>query len=75
MFQDRRAAALSCLDLLNSAGAAISYGLSSFLCTYIKLSLVMVSLIISTVCVLVVIFHDKHTRSLKFEKPITTTKP
>ena len=51
--------AMSCLDLLNSLGYALSFGLSSFLCTYVKLIIVLCVLVLGTVFVLLVISHDK----------------
>ena len=50
---------MSSFNLLTALGWLISLGLSSFVCTYVKLALILVSLVISTACVLVVILHEK----------------
>ena len=54
---------MSCFYLLNSVGMVLSFALSSFLCTVVKLSIVLASLILSTVCVLAVILHDKFNKN------------
>ena len=50
---------MSAFNLLTSLGWLISLGLSSFACTYVKLALILVSLVISTACVVVAILHEK----------------
>ena len=50
---------MSSFNLLSSIGLLLSFGVSCLVSGYVKLVLILVSLVISTVCVLVVILHDK----------------
>ena len=59
IFHDNIDAAISCFRVLDSVGWALAFGLSSFLCIYVKLATVLALLIISTVLVLIVLFHNK----------------
>ena len=71
LFPNKTDAAMSCFNLLNSLGMVLSFALSSFLCTHVKLIIVFTSLILSTVCVILVVLHNdqKYRVHFKFWKP------
>ena len=65
LFPKRIDAAMSCFNLLLSVGWAVSFGLTSFVCTHVKLVIVLLTLVLSTVCVLIVTARDRERNHAK----------
>ena len=61
LFPKTSDAAMACFNFLNSIGFALSFGLSSFLCSYVKLVIVLSTLVLSTICVLIVTLHKRRS--------------